>query len=71
MRGEMPHWRPVSVESLPARFDFGMVLAKLLLGATTNPALFTVNPVVLVPVTLYSEGSKLNMLPYFSVRPPW
>ena len=62
----MPHWRPFRVDAETPFVGFC-----LLFPAMTNPEFTTLKPVVLVPVTSYRVGSKLNMSPYFSVMPPW
>ena len=61
----MPHWRPFRVDAETPLVGFCFVVA-----GDDESGIDDVNPVVVVPVTSYNAGSKLNMSPYFSVMPP-
>jgi len=61
--GEMPHWRPLSVEAETP--DVGL---SLLLPATTNPEFMTaIRQESDLTGHVVDDGLKLNMSPYFSV----
>src|SRR5258708_5142928 len=65
-RGEMPHCRSWSVEAERPGVGFCLLFPEMM-----DTELFAVNRVVVVPVTSYNFGVKLNMAPSFSVMAPW